>query len=543
MSLRLKTIFGVAVIEAVLLVILITTVLDFMRSDSEAALKQRAETAAALFATTTKDAVLSFDLASLEAFTAEMMKNPGLVYARVLGSDGIVFASGGDPAALDRSFVADTSLDSVKDGVFDQFSEISAGGVVYGRVEIGISTDSIIEAIASARKMAGSIALAEMLLVALFSYFLGTFLTHQLSALSKGAKRISEGRLDVAFRVKGNDEVTSVGRALNVMVENLVVARKRRDEYELQLQELNKTLERRVAKRTISLEEKNSELTAAYDTIKSAQAQLLQSEKMASVGQLAAGVAHEINNPVGFINSNLGTLEEYVSIYQKLLRHYEELATESSETAREQKIEFITSLKREEGLSFVNDDISSLLTDSIEGARRVREIVQGMKNFSRADGMERESVDVNACIVSALKMAANELKYKCQVRTELEDIPAITGNSGQIVQVVLNLIVNASQAIVSDGEITVRSTVKGNNVQIDIEDNGCGISQENMDKLFEPFFTTKGVGEGTGLGLSIVYGIVKDHEGGVVVSSEQGQGSIFTITIPHELSDETKKAA
>ncbi|MFK7891535.1 MAG: ATP-binding protein [Granulosicoccus sp.] len=545
MSIRLKTILGVAAIEAVLLFVLIATVLDFIRTESEAALLQRAQTAAALFATTTKDAVLSFDLASLESFTAEVMKNPGLVYARVLGADGAVFAVAGDTAALSRPFVPDSTLVDVDDAIFDHFAEIREGPVVYGRVELGIGTDSIAQGIVSAQEMAHSIAVIEMLLVALFSFVLGTYLTHQLRVVSKGAKSISKGEFDIEIPVKGSDEVAAVARAFNKMVGNLRLMRQRREEYEQELLELNRTLEDRVARRTCSLEEKNNELSVANESIKKAQSQLLQSEKMASVGQLAAGVAHEINNPVGFINSNLETLKEYVSFYQILISHYNSLVEASDEAQRQVLSRQIAELQDEEDIEFVNEDIRSLLIDSIDGAQRVREIVQGMKDFSRIDGVEREFVSINDCIITALKLAANELKYKCEVATELPELPLISCNSGQLTQVILNLVVNASHAIEEDsqGEIIVRTATWGSGVRVDVEDNGCGIEQANLDKLFDPFFTTKPVGQGTGLGLAIVFGIVQDLGGEISVSSTPGQGTTFSIFLPSDVDQPEQNAA
>ncbi|MEM6986938.1 MAG: HAMP domain-containing protein, partial [Pseudomonadota bacterium] len=497
MSLRLKTILGVAAIEAILLALLITTVLNFMRSDSERALIQRAETAAALFATTTKDAVLSFDLASLEAFTFEVLRNPGMVYARVVSPSGSVFAAAGDQEALSRDFELDTNLKAVTDGVFDRFANIEESGVVYGRVELGLSTDSIAVALADARKLAGTIALAEMALVALFSFFLGSYLTGQLKALHRGARRISDGELDVSIPVRGRDEAAEVARAFNQMIENLRITRERRDQYDRELEELNQTLEDRVGRRTQSLKEKNDELTAANEKIQSAQAQLLQSEKMASVGQLAAGVAHEINNPVGFINSNLETLNDYVALYQKLVALYGQVADEADETKRAALVAEARALEAHEDLEFVNEDIQSLLGDSIEGASRVREIVQGMKNFSHVDGAEREWVDLTACIESALKVAANELKYKCEVVTSFDEIPQVRCNAGQIGQVVLNLVVNASHAMAERGVVSIGTSFQNDAVTIAVEDSGSGIEAHHLDKLFDPFFTTKPVGQGT----------------------------------------------
>lgn len=536
MSLRLKTILGVATIEAALLALLVSSVLNFMRDDSESALMQRAETAAALFATTTKNAVLSFDLASLDAFAAEVLKNPGMVYARVVDADGNVYAEAGDPEALGATFSPDADLESVTDEVFDQSADIASAGVLYGRVEIGLSTNSIDIALAEARKLAGSIALAEMILVALFSYVLGSYLTHQLKALHHGARRISDGELDVSIPVRGRDEVAEVAVAFNTMMEDLRVTAERRDEYNRELEELNRSLEDRVARRTLSLKEKNDALTEANEAIKAAQAQLLQSEKMASVGQLAAGVAHEINNPVGFINSNLTTLNDYIACYQKLLGLYGNFVRTSDPDARAALLAQIESLEAQEDIAFVNQDIQSLLDDSIEGASRVREIVQGMKNFSHADSEERDWVDINECVTSALKVATNEIKYKCEVIESLDDIPLVHCNAGQMGQVVLNLVINASHAIEEHGRITISTLALSDGIELVVEDTGCGIDAENIEKLFEPFFTTKPVGQGTGLGLAIVYGIVTDHGGQIEVDSELGRGTRFTVSLPLEAS-------
>ncbi|WP_245601068.1 hypothetical protein [Marinobacterium jannaschii] len=197
MSLRWKTILGIALIEALLLILLITTALEYMRSTNSEGLVKRAHTAASLFATTTKDAVLSYDLASLDAFVTEVMGNPDLLYARVLDSEGRVLAQGGDQALLEKAFMADHSMQIVKDGVFDTYAEISEAGVIYGRVEIGLSTEEIVAALNEITQWSLLIAGAEMLLVALFSYILGAYLTRQLVGLQAAARRIREDDLDI----------------------------------------------------------------------------------------------------------------------------------------------------------------------------------------------------------------------------------------------------------------------------------------------------------------------------------------------------------
>ncbi|MEM7206282.1 MAG: ATP-binding protein [Pseudomonadota bacterium] len=531
MSLRLKTILGVAAIEAVLLVILVTTVLGYLRSTNEDGLMQRAQTTATLFATTTKDAVLSFDLASLETFANEILRNPGVVYARVLGSDNTVFAEAGDRRHLGKTFSKDTSLKSVDDAVFDVSASIEEGGHQYGQVQIGISTSALDAAIAKAQKLSAIIAIVEMLLVALFSYCLGAYLTAKLKTLRAAAKQISSGDLDVQIREKGGDEIADVARAFNRMIENLKATQRRRDEYEQKLVDVNQTLEDRVKRRTGALEEKNKELSSAYDELQTAQAQVVQSEKLASVGQLAAGVAHEINNPVGFVNSNLQSLKDYLDDYQNLLEVYDRYL-QAGDESRPAIAQEIARVSDEIDIEFVKDDVKQLLIDSIEGTTRVRDIVQGLKDFSRVDSTDRQMFDVNKCIESTLKVANNELKYHCSVETDLLALPPTLCNPGQLNQLFLNLIVNAGHAVEEKGKVTVTSHVEDEFIYITIGDNGCGIAEENLEKLFDPFFTTKPVGQGTGLGLSISYGIVQEHNGCIDVTSEVGVGTTFTIVLP-----------
>jgi two-component system NtrC family sensor kinase len=536
LSFRFKTILGIALIELVLLGILITTILAYMRSTSEQALVNYASTTSRLFATTTKDAVLSYDLASLDSFVGEILTNEGVLYARVSNDEGQVLAEGGDQTLLNKAFKLDTNFDKIQDGVFDARSNISEAGQLYGTVELGISTASIEDAIDDAQKRAGSIAAMEMLLVALFSFVLGTFLTKQLKTLAKGAKSISQGDLDHQVEVKGRDEIAEVAISFNTMTDSLKVIRAKRDQYQRELETLNTELEERVQRRTEQLSKKNNELETAYEELKHTQAKLVHTEKLASLGQLAAGVAHEINNPIAFIKSNLATLTEYVAAYQSLIEHYDEYVEHSSELVTrsdlkdlKQKIETI---KSKEDLEYINDDIESLLTETIVGTNRVSIIVAGLRDFSHRDNGELEQVDMNECIESALTIANNQVKYKCKVKKELSPLPLLACNKGKMNQVLLNFIINASQSIVNEGTITIRSIPKENEVIIEISDDGEGIKKENINKLFDPFFTTKPVGQGTGLGLSISHGIIEEHHGYITVESEVGVGTTFQVHLP-----------
>lgn len=534
MSLRLKTILGIATIEAILLLLLVSMTLDYLRTTNYEGLSKRASTTATLFATTSKDAVLSYDLASLESFVDEVLKNPDLVYARVLGPGDQLFAEAGDEVSLSRPFQADSMVEEVDDSIFDTYAEISESGENYGRVEIGLNINSLTATIDEAKNKSASIAALEMSLVALFSLILGTYLTRQLKFLSAAAKSISAGDLAIQVPVRGRDEIAEVAIAFNAMAANLQEASERRDEFENQLKELNRSLEDRVTRRTEELVIKNEELEKANYEIKDAQAKLLQSEKMASIGVLAAGVAHEINNPLGFVISNLATLEIYVKNYRQLVFEYQKMFQISDSSERKKQYLKINQLIQEFDLEFMNDDLSDLLRDTQEGSVRVKEIVKGLKAFSHVDQTdEMQLTDINECITTTLKVVNNELKYHCQINVDLGPLPLIYCLPGQIKQVLLNLFLNAGHAIKQKGSIDISSGLVGQNLEISVRDTGCGISEGDQGKLFDPFFTTKAVGEGTGLGLAISYGIIVDeHKGDIRVNSIEGEGSCFTIVLP-----------
>lgn len=533
MSLRLKTIIGIACIEAVLLILLVSMTLNYLRTTNYEALTKRASTTITLFATTTKDAVLSYDLASLDAFVREVLKNPDLVYARVIGPDKSIFAQSGDAAVLQQPFIADHSVETVTDGVFDAFAEISEGGQVYGRVEIGLDINSMNATIVEAENRSALVAVVEMSLVALFSFLLGGYLTKQLNVLHSAAKSISDGDLNIHVTVRGRDEIADVADAFNTMVDNLREASASRDQFENDLKELNRSLEQRVLERTEELRTKNAELEQATRDIKDAQAKLLHSEKMASVGVLAAGVAHEINNPIAFIMSNLQSLKQYTHNYRSLIEAYEEAATLTEPEERGTQQQKIQQMYDEYDVEFINEDLDDLLSDSIEGAERVRDIVKGLREFSHIDTVSAQSqCDLNECIKSTLKVVNNELKYHCEIKTELNELPLTYCCPGQINQVLLNLLLNAGQAIEGKGRITVRSVQRDNKLEIEVEDTGTGIAAEQIEKIFDPFYTSKPVGKGTGLGLAISYGIIHEHNGELRVTSEPGKGSCFTISLP-----------
>ena len=300
-------------------------------------------------------------------------------------------------------------------------------------------------------------------------------------------------------------------------------------------------LERKVASRTEDLAQQLNKMVALNEQLQRTQSQLLQSEKMASLGQLAAGVAHEINNPVGFINSNLGTLKNYLHDIFALLAAYE--ATTARLGTPEELAELVA-LKKEKELDYIESDTVDLLNESAQGLERVKKIVMDLKGFSHLSQNVFEMGDIHECLESTLNIVWHELKYKCKV-TKYYDaaLPKILCIPSQLSQVFMNLLVNAAQAIQTQGEIEITTRfLAPDTVQVTIRDNGSGIPPENIKNIFDPFFTTKPVGKGTGLGLSLAYGIVVSHHGTIDVESVVGKGTVFTLMFPLGV-EEAKSAA
>ncbi|EJM58419.1 putative protein with fused histidine kinase and response regulator receiver domain [Pseudomonas sp. GM50] len=290
-------------------------------------------------------------------------------------------------------------------------------------------------------------------------------------------------------------------------------------------------LEHLVDQRTDQFKQASEALQREIDERKQLESQLVQSEKLASLGQLAAGVAHEINNPIGFISSNLGTLDGYFKQLQEMLDAYREAenAIGSSEV-----IDRLGQLRERVELDFLREDIPLLIKESKDGIGRVGRIVKDLKDFSRVDSnQEWQWANLQQGIESTLNIVANELKYKADVVKEFQKLPDIECLPSQINQVIMNLIVNASQAMGPErGTITLRTGLEGETVSIEVADTGIGIEPDNLQKIFDPFYTTKPVGQGTGLGLSLSYGIVKKHQGDISVRSEVGVGSTFRVELP-----------
>jgi len=290
-------------------------------------------------------------------------------------------------------------------------------------------------------------------------------------------------------------------------------------------------LKQRIDERTRELNSRNAELEIAYAKLKDAQDQAIQSEKLASIGQLAAGVAHEINNPIGYVNSNLGTLQGYLSKLLNAIDAFAQIVRQGDPAT----VAAGEAISKRADIAFLAADAPQLITESREGIDRVCKIIRDLKDFSRRDRSEAwVRADVHEGLESTLNIVSNQLKYKAQIVRTFADLPLIECLPSELNQVFLNMLMNAGQAIKQNGVITVTTDCSADKVWIAIGDDGEGIPPDVLPRIFDPFFTTKPVGTGTGLGLSISYGIVAKHHGNIEVTSDPGQGTLFRIELPIE---------
>jgi two-component system, NtrC family, sensor kinase len=313
------------------------------------------------------------------------------------------------------------------------------------------------------------------------------------------------------------------------------ITERRRVEEDLKI--LNEQLEHRVGERTAELQKLNTqieasrqELTVAYEDLKAKQATILHQDKMACIGLLAAGVAHDINNPIGFVASNLAELQEYMPKIRRVIALQDRLL--SSVDAASSLMDELEEFREKIEFDHILEDLEILVQESLEGSERVSKIVQNLRTFSRVDDSDYEAADINECLESTINITANELRYKAVVHRDYGNLPAVYCYPQQINQVFMNLLINAAHAIEERGEVRVRTWAQDDSVMIRIADTGCGIAPEEQEKIFEPFFTTKAVGKGTGLGLSITYDIISRHQGEISVESEIDRGTAFTIRLP-----------
>jgi signal transduction histidine kinase len=282
----------------------------------------------------------------------------------------------------------------------------------------------------------------------------------------------------------------------------------------------------KVHHREYALKKSYDELSKANEELILSESQLIQSEKMASIGILAAGVAHEINNPIGYIKSNLDILQDYLNSINAYCQEIEEQFTSQVQKDLQQII------AKKHDLQYILDDSKPLLENSIDGVKKVAEIVRNLKTFARAEEEVKTLTDINEGLTATINMVSNELKYNCQLHIDLSPLPNIFAFPGKLNQVFMNLLINAGQSIVDKGDIFIRTYEENNYLVVEIKDTGTGISPDILPQIFTPFFTSKPVGQGTGLGLSISHSIVEQHDGKILISSKVGKGSCFSVYIP-----------
>ncbi|MDD3436549.1 MAG: ATP-binding protein [Candidatus Gastranaerophilales bacterium] len=346
------------------------------------------------------------------------------------------------------------------------------------------------------------------------SYYLTKILINPLIGLVNGAKELSEGHFEYRFKHTKYLEVNKLIDTYNQMAQSLQI--------------LYTELDNKVKERTQELENANTEL-------KNTQAMMVHSEKMRSLGELVAGITHEINNPINFVHGNLVHLQKYSYALLEIINLYETFESDLSEEKKQQ----LKELKKQFDLDFIKEDLPMLTKSCHEGTERTRNIIMDLKNFSRLDEMVVNDIDLPKEKDTTLNILHNKIKNKVTIVKEYdEDLPHIEGFGGQLNQVFMNILDNACYAIKEKGTIYIRLHKIEKDVIIEFEDTGCGMSKEQAEKIFDPFFTTKPVGSGTGLGLSISYKVIQKHNGSIKVDSTEGKGTKFTIRLPVNMEQE-----
>ncbi|MBV6625106.1 MAG: HAMP domain-containing protein [Rivularia sp. (in: Bacteria)] len=434
------------------------------------------------------------------------------------------------------SYLADSQQDFRAINSFAKDIELFLGDLTNNAQEKIILIEDEIEEIKHKTRLATSAIIVIIVLIFISQFFLIMFpLVNSLNKLQKGASAIAAGKLDYRLDIRTKDELEQLANEFNRMTEKLNESYSEIIERSGELIKLNRNLRYEVSDRT----QAQAELQETLDELKSTQAQLIQTEKMSSLGQMVAGVAHEINNPVSFVYGNINHVKQYVEDILELIEFYQQEFPNPGD-----KIE--AQLEDME-LNFVKEDLPKVLDSMKMGATRIREIVLSLRNFSRLDEADMKEVDIHEGIESTLLILQNRLKSKpnrtgIEIIKEYNQLPKIECYPGQLNQTFMNIINNAIDVLeegadkneIENPQICIHTDLIDNQtVAVRIADNGMGMSEKVKNKLFDPFFTTKPVGKGTGLGLSITYQIiVEKHQGKLHCVSELGKGTEFIIEIP-----------
>lgn len=396
-----------------------------------------------------------------------------------------------------------------------------------------VQPDFEVNAIADAlsKDLINSVMFALFVTVALI-YFMLMFLA--FNPLQETADKISEAerliddkeynKLSEVKFARGRNEIGLVNHSIRQLLNRI-------QSNEGKLANINKELE-------VKVEERTSELQDTLKELKNSQLQLIRSEKMATLGQMVAGVAHEVNTPLSYVQNNLEIIGQLTEQYEELIKMVQGLkSVKNDETVATDKIDKliadIISASDEIEEDDLSDELKELIKDSLFGVEQITEMVLNLRNFARLDESKVKTIDVRECIESSLKIAGNSIKHQ-EIVTDFEPTPEIKCSPSQINQVLVNLLNNASQAMEGkpDGKIELHTYADDTNVYIEVSDNGKGMSQAVLEQIFEPFFTTKGAGEGTGLGMAISQQIMEQHNGDITAVSNEGVGTTFTLTLP-----------
>jgi PAS domain S-box-containing protein len=591
-SFRLKTILGIALIESILLVILVFGALDFLRDSNEEQLMKRADITLRLFKNSVKNAVLSMDLATLESFVKEITSNPDIVYTRIVGHE-VTLAEGGDASILKQPRHEDSSLADVTDGIYDVRAEITVSGITYGVIEIGLSTSRIDDLLVKAKRWIGSIAGLEVILVALFSFALGTYLTKQLSILKEASGMISLSGPGYQVPVFGNDEVADVSHAFNEMSINLYEMQVKRDAISKELSDLidnanapifgidargkvnewNQQAERITGFNKEEVMGRDLVVDFVIDDYKTSVGDVLvkalNGEETVNFEcplftQSGARVDVLLNSSTrrdafGQTIGVVGVGQDVTELNQVRLEQERERKEAAAQIIQVSKLttlgEMATSVAHELNQplnvirmaawnsrrkisngtvdrGYLNDKL-----ERIEGqTARAAAIISHMRMFGREAKEDLEPVDPRKVVKKALALMGEQLRMAgIKIVAEFpKDCSSFLGHPIPMQQVILNLLTNAKDAMAerdAESKITIRVFEDNKGVHIASEDTGVGIAEDVLPRIFEPFFTTKDVGQGPGLGLSVSYGIIRDLNG-TIVAENINDGARLTITLP-----------
>ncbi len=441
--------------------------------------------------------------------------DPRLKYVKLLVKDTL-WDSGHLKYTVNESILKTFPESSVSDlensegSIIMKRSEFSTS-MMSGAIELGLTTDEISIGKKEIRRISLLVSCAFLIIGISIGYWLARNISVPVLALREAAKKVGEGDLSQRVVKNTRDEIGDLATAFNLMVGDLGKAR----------EELNKA--------NSNLASTNDELHATVADLKAAQEQLVQAEKMASLGQLTAGIAHEINNPINFVTANIQPLKDDLADILQIIERYEKVITEKG---LESEFEEVTKYKHEAQIEFTMQEINDLLKGIEEGAKRTSEIVKDLRNFSRSDQNVFIKTNLNDNLESTLTLLNSSYKGRIKINKEFGDIQEVECYPGKINQVFMNILSNAIQAISGEGTIYIKTTQNNEMVKISIKDTGAGMSEDVRSKIFDPFFTTKDVGKGTGLGLSISFGIIQKHNGKIEVFSSAGSGTEFVINIP-----------